>query len=49
MPASDVAAVLAFRRVRYGPLSIQAAIRNCGGTRTLDYRWPIRHPALRSI
>ena len=31
------------------PLSIQAALRNCGGTRTLDYRSPIRHPARRSI
>ena len=42
--------VLAFRRVETAQsLSIQAALRNCGGTRTLDYRSPIRHPALRSI
>src|SRR6478609_1057370 len=29
-------------------LSIRAVLRKCDGTRTLDYRSPIRHPAFRS-
>ena len=49
-PHAASAAILAFRRVRQlERTDIQATLRNCDGTRTLDYRSPIRHPARRSI